>query len=305
MSKTPFNWAGLPTEVKEKALVYCTSDFVKLFRVSRQVRAICIALTFRLFFHLFFEDPVDFSKQLYRLDKKRQFSAPVNFRDYEKAHLYKYWPSIYPDLSRFSTFKHAVQKATLKFDFREYLHFFKITTNGFNTRGSHPATSSDDLKRLTKLHDLTIILPGNENTETLWDRARDWPRIFHENPCPRALHRAIYERVAKDLIYIPHVKVVGFLDPNEEARFYNLRQHAIKSNPFPFTRQELDELYADDAGGIKLTQDEAAVDTKHLPVTLPYWDAPECKCEVPCVPIFRGVEADELPPLVDDDDSDA
>lgn len=288
----PFNWNGLSTELKEKVIGNCVSDIVSLYKVSRQVRAIAVAWTFRLVVLPKYDHPADLAYDFGRFEKFRQMALPSNILDHYHRRLYNLWPTIFPHLERFATFKHAIRHITLAFDFRNFLHFFKVTSKGFMSRAHHRRISVDDLAQLPKLTELVVVLPGKECN--LYDKSRDYPRIFHhDDPCPRALHRAIYERIAADLVYIPTIKVSGFLDSAEEQRYNALRQKALADRADLYTPAFQHALYASDtAGGIALSREQAFVDTSKIPVEYPVWSAPECRCEVPCRRILKGLPLD-------------
>ncbi|KAF3050753.1 hypothetical protein E8E11_009190 [Didymella keratinophila] len=80
------------------------------------------------------------------------------------------------------------------------------------------------------------------------------PQLWHvDSPCPRVMHRIIYERVAK--VLAPYnVTVWNLIDYDEMRRYEDARAAAIKA--LKFTKDELEELYAEDGGGIELLEDE-------------------------------------------------
>ena len=103
----------------------------------------------------------------------------------------------------------------------------------------------------------------------------------------------IYERVAEVLAPHKKVTVLGFVDAEEQERFIGLRTDAV--NALGWTEPDLQELYADDGGGIELSEDNkrasmpAVVQHKvrgdepyHMIGTQGRFFPPECFCEEPC-----------------------
>ena len=119
-------------------------------------------------------------------------------------------------------------------------------------------------------------------------------------PCPRLLHRVIYERIAELLTLCPHVKVRKFIDEYEEARYESLRRAAIATHKW--TATDLEELYAECGGGIELKEPvqpgswlhededkpEAEMEVQRQTIEentqqlFGEFFPPKCWCEVPC-----------------------
>jgi hypothetical protein len=213
--------------------------------------------------------------------------------------------------------RHGIRKLYLHFNFLDALHFFKVTVGKLDQyRGRHFMTC-DVFETLPNLDGLNIVLP----TEWWIDDIRQMgPRLFHEFvPCPRTLHRFIYERIAKELAIYGTVKVYGFMDSGEEQHFLNQREAAILS--LKFTLAELDELYAECGGGIQIEVDsDSSENSQSTEATTASSSAtwstsltsktppikkeisrfpesqsdvfpPECHCEVPCHDTFFLINA--------------
>ncbi|PVI04999.1 hypothetical protein DM02DRAFT_624524 [Periconia macrospinosa] len=301
-----FNFNGLPTELKTKILEHNICDYDTYFKVSRQVRNITVGLSFRDVVQLTWAHPSDLRRDVIKTSKKSLMAVPIASFDNQSFTLYARFPTQHPHLSPYATFKHAIRKATLAFDFRTYIHFFKINSSGWLTdperglltRPERALVNVDHLTtQLSSLKHLTIILPPYRPVVS--DKSRDHFRIFDAlDPCYRALHREIYTAIANSLTSIPDVIVKGFIDANEEATYLRLREAAL-NKAIKLTPEDLDELYADDnGGGIQLSPVEAFVDTRHMPRVWKNWKAPRCVCEVPCAPIFQGLTERECEDFV-------
>lgn len=117
--------------------------------------------------------------------------------------------------------------------------------------------------------------------------------LWHANsPCPRAVHRVIYERIAA--VLAPYNVAVGnFIDSDELRRYEVARAEAVKA--LKFTEDELDNLYAEDRGGVELSEDEKGL-SKELEIARQkkrkqlnvgrvqdnFWP-PLCFCDEPCM----------------------
>lgn len=301
-----FNWAVLPTELKELVLKNCLhqptsrtkykeskrrhksrwqprigeprefgifeivdqlGDWASVLRVSHQVRAIALRLCFmggsemvyNKGFCIFSKSLQGLHNHLSRLGRYYQLASaeglPVDDETQALAHCYKYYPKIYKHLDQYAMFCHGIRRVCLTMGFYDSMSFFRVTAGGFGQYTKASALSYKVFDRLPHLAEIAIQLPGKPR--------KGWSNIFcrgpilfhHESPCPRRLHRLIYERIADCLAIYPHLIVRGFIDDDEEARFDSLREAAMKNSKW--TSEELDELYAECGGGVQL--DEAVV----------------------------------------------
>lgn len=180
-------------------------------------------------------------------------SIPTTSSEEALSKCYGRFPRIYPRLKQYATLRDGIQKISLGMDFLSFMHFFKVEAGGFQRfpkpRGFH--MTYEIFERLPDLNEIVIRLPlrprgGWKDMPQAGD-----PQLFHEDsPCPRRLHRVIYERVAEVLASYDRVTIQNFVDGEEKQRFESARLEAI--NVLSFTRGELEELYADDGGGVEL-----------------------------------------------------
>ncbi|KAF2691633.1 hypothetical protein K458DRAFT_381479 [Lentithecium fluviatile CBS 122367] len=288
-------------------LVQKLGDWKFLLLVSTQVRAITLRLlftgsnTYPNGFCISSDNYLRFGRRLHRLDKSHQTLdsdsvVSAGRRSSVLASQYRKFPKVYPELQRFATFKHGIRKVHLHFDFLSYLYFFKVTVDDIDRRRPEGYATSDVFEQLPHLNEIVVGLP------TSYDRYQGLygPLLFHDrDPCPRILHRLIYEKVAADLAHHNEVGVRLFIDEDEERRFRDLRESARLA--LKFTEEELRELYADDGGGIVLEGDELDsgddISQTSTIVALPSFDIkdpaeaffpPRCACDYPCDRIFRG-----------------
>jgi hypothetical protein len=295
----PFNWKGLPTEIKENVIDCCISsitayedkfhdlpalpklsarayrerprcevvqklgDWKYLLLASAQIRAITLRLCFNgsnaypKGLCISADHHYSFSRRLRNLDHHQQLLLPNSVarprsRASYLAHQYKKFPKMYPNLERFATFKHGIRKICLQFDFLSYIYFFKVTTSGIDYWKPQNLVTCDVFDQLPNLNEIVIDLPTEYDHRS---QRQAGPRLDHaDEPCPRALLRQIYERIAIELASFKEVKVLSHLDDEEEQRYRGLRESAILR--LKFTSAELQELYADDGGGIELDADD-------------------------------------------------
>jgi hypothetical protein len=270
----PFNWFGLPVELKEMVIEHCMhqspdrtvcsaalsyysarsgvdmelgpyevtqqlGDWSDLLRVSKQVRAIALRLCLRGSTSLDLGCGLcidaasykSFHECIERLGSHYQVvdddSVPVDERTRALAQQYDRFPKIYPELSRYATMRHGIQKMCLKMDFLDYMNFFKVTSGGFERYQNHNLMTYEILEQFPRLNEIILRLPLRPGRGWKNDPRRFGPLLFHfVYPCPRQLHRVIYERAAEVLALYKSVRVLNFVDENEESRFESLHQAA-------------------------------------------------------------------------------
>lgn len=239
-------------------------EWSALLRVSHQVRAITLRLCFAgshdLAMNQFCIFPQTFS-QLYdticRLGQHYQMveqdSLPVDKHTQTLADCYRQYPRIYPQLKQYATFRHGIHKISIKMDFLSYMHFFRVTAGGFERYHKPGSMTYTVLERLPNLKYIAIRLPGRPRRGFHDFPSRRGPRLFHEDaPCPRLLHRIIYEQAAVVLAHYPSVRIKAYIDEEEKDRFYEIQERAIAQ--LKFTATELEELYAECGGGVQLEE---------------------------------------------------
>lgn len=258
------------------------SNWAALLGVSHQVRAITLRLCFTgssemnsdKGFNIYMQSRYDLLKTL---DGLASFycmvetgSLPRDDKTRALADCYNQYPKIYTHLYRYATFLHGIRRICLGFRFHDTMHFFKVTAGGFARHLNPDSISYDIFEQLPHLKEIAVKLPAKPRTG--WSNMRQpLPMLFHEDfPCPRTLHRLIYERIAEVLALYPDVRVHGFIDNEEEARY-----------------KEYEELYAECGGGVELEE----------PVQPGFWSEetamiieeaaddffpPDCKCAEKC-----------------------
>ncbi|PSN63154.1 hypothetical protein BS50DRAFT_679492 [Corynespora cassiicola Philippines] len=317
-----FNWEGLPTEIKEHIIEYCILEPTKrkvfgqhrpkklneiiirlglwasLLRTSLQVRAIVLRKCLENF-HIYSFRAADLLCRLDRLSSFFQITdlknVPTNPQEWTMAETYALHPKIYPHLSRFSTFRHGLRKIGLRFSFVDTMHFFKVEAGGFQQ--AFPDSYHCDCDIFETLPNLKYVLINLPSTTMGIKEDKMEPnraKIFHpESPCPRLLHRLIYEPVAYLLAHYD-VEVLGFGDEEEVRRYRELRLAATAS--LKFTHDELAELYAECGGGVQLPLEDIILHRNslhNLKVTENPQETfdnhiypPRCICDVPCIQTF-------------------
>jgi hypothetical protein len=337
-----FNWAGLPTELKQRIIEFCMhqpyshgfyseklkhyhrqyqpnsmsqvigpfeiieqlGDSYELLYVSHQVRAITLRLCINGGSSLTCSRGLCITTSSYRqlancIDRLGNYyqmiepdSVPTTTKAEALAKCYSRFPRIYPHLGHYATFRHGIQKINLGMDFLSCLHFFKVKIGGFQ-RFQHPLRLTYHIfERLPALNEIVIRLPLRPHggwKDNQWSRG---PQLFHNDaPCPRSLHRVIYERIAKVLASYNNITVRNFIDEDEEQRFNTARLEAI--NALKFTNKDLEELYADDGGGVEVPDEVERVkevrkirrDSLKYSHTDDLYDEffpPECQCTEAC-----------------------
>jgi hypothetical protein len=343
-----FDWAGLPTELKEVIIQACVdqplpSDDISrarerfngrrgkprrreqksgiqevvekltkwsaLLGVSHQIRAITLRICFlgsdeRPGFGITASSLSALYGTLKNLGRHYQMTEsnalPTDHETRALADAYKHYPRIFSHLNQYATFRHGLRRLCLDMDFVNYMHFFKVTIGGFG-RYTHPqAISYEILEQLPHLHDIIIRL--SRQPRRGWKDRPDQrsPRLFFEDfPCPRLLHRVIYERIAETLAIYPCVEVYGFVDVDEKVRFHELRASAL-DHP-AWTEAEYQELYAECGGGIQLEESVQLGDWSWWSAEEQKTDAvkvdtgngffpPKCRCVKQCSRLFTAKE---------------
>lgn len=259
-----------PAAARQKLGVYEVvdklGDWCHLLGVARQVRALALRLCFLGSSGVASSKGLcidatsyrRFEECIHRLGWYYQMTAanslPVNQKTEALAKCYSQFPKIYPHLSQYATFRHGIRKICLKMSLLSYMRFFKVTVGGFEKywwTDNH--MTSEVFDQLPLLNEVVIKLPVRPRGVRGWrdNYMEGGPALIHYDfPCPRILHRIIYERIAEVLASCERVQLFRFLDYGEAQRFLNLRQSAIKK--LKFTSAKLEHLYADDGGGVEL-----------------------------------------------------
>jgi hypothetical protein len=289
-----------------------------LLGVSHQIRAITLRSCFKgssgITYHGGFTVAASschsLESTLRRLDRYYQMtdtnSLPINDTTQILAHCYRQYPQIYPQLEHYATFRHGIRNICLTMDFIAYMHFFRVTTGNFRKYLRPGSISFEILEQLPHLTGIAIWLPRQPQQGWLDDPWQPGPRLFYDNfPCPRMLHRVIYERIAELLTAYPQVKVNGFVDADEKLRYKALRKIAIAERKW--STADLDELYADCGGGIELDeplrpgcwlldkereeeQKETVKSFEHIWEATDDFFPPKCRCEEKCLLVFNEKE---------------
>ncbi|KAL5117744.1 hypothetical protein ACEQ8H_004354 [Pleosporales sp. CAS-2024a] len=299
------------------------TDWASLLGVSHQVRSItvrlCLAgksgMTYQGGFTITASSCCSLDSALTRLSRYYQMTAPnslpVDDTTQILADTYRQYPRIYPHLDRYATFRHGLRNMSLSMDFIGYMHFFKVTLGSFKHHLVAHTLSYTVLEQLPHLQHIAIKLPLKPHRG--WSDASSYqpaPLLFHPDyPCPRLLHRVIYERIAATLTLYPSVHVHGFIDDAERAHYHNLRTTAMHHRKW--TPDTLADLYQDCGGGIQLKHpiihpassswllldnddDQSPAAQQHV---APRADdeedgffPPKCRCLLQCYKIFRETE---------------
>jgi hypothetical protein len=248
-----------------------------------------------------------------RLGRRRQMiepdSLPTDATTQARAECYHYHPRIYPQLKQYATFRHGIRQIDLEMDFINYMHFFKVTTGGFE-RYLASGISYEVLDQLPHLDKIALRLPRRPRQGWVDNPYQIGPQLFHfESPCARILHRIIYERIAEVLTLYPNVKVEGFGDENEKDRFAALRQYNMQHSRW--TAAEYEELYEECGGGVELDElvlprswleeaeeedaegsmkVEAGSEPRESEVKADGFFPPKCACDIKCYMLYLEVE---------------
>jgi hypothetical protein len=296
------------------------TDWAALLGVSHQVRAI----TLRLFFVGVFggfgivaRSVRGLHSVLNRLGRHYQLndpdSLPTDYITQAKAQCYYHHPRIYPQLKQYATFRHGLRQIYLEMGFIDYMHFFEVTTGGFERYLDPGEISYKVFEQLPHVKKITLRLPRRPRQGWVDNPFQKGPQLFHyEFPCARTLHRVIYERIAGVLTLYPHVKVKGFGDEGERDRFYALRQSSMKNSTW--TAADYQELYEECGGGVELGEmvqpgswieeveeekeeqqggsDEAEGGIPNRVVVAPpnAFFPPKCRCDTKCHMLYLELE---------------
>ncbi|KAH7405839.1 hypothetical protein DE146DRAFT_779221 [Phaeosphaeria sp. MPI-PUGE-AT-0046c] len=354
-----FDWAQLPTELKEHALQYCIdqkyesremqrikrryddsfgaarfrgiheivdklSAWTSLLGVSHQVRAITLRLCFAGTsetgnygaFGLSASSGRSLGSALRRLGRFYQMtepnSLPFDFETQTIADYYKQHPRIYAHLTHYATFRHGLRRIYLNLGFIGSMQFLQVTMGRFDEYLIPGDMSYEVFEQLPNLNKISLRLPG-EPQQGWKDRpGQQGPLLFYNDaPCPRLLHRVIYERIAEVLTLYPCVVVTGFMDDDEWIRYRDLRKTAVEARTW--THHELAELYEECGGGVELDEpvlpgswiveaaEEQKEDVEEKETELVVGEAsaeeeaeaffpPKCRCEVQCHKLFDQKE---------------
>ncbi|KAF2625969.1 hypothetical protein BU25DRAFT_412214 [Macroventuria anomochaeta] len=239
-------------------------DWYQILYVSHQVRAITLRLCITGGSSLIHSKGLCITASSYRtlterIDRLGEYyqmiephSVPTTSSEQALSKCYRRFPHIYPELKQYATFRHGIQKISLSMDFLSFMHFFKVKAGGFQRYQKSQGLTYHTFERLPNLNEIVIKLPLRPREGWKYTPHPGGIQLFHEeSPCPRSLHRVIYERVAEVLASFK-VTMRNFIDDNEEQRFLACRLEAVEA--LKFTRLELEELYADDGGGVELPE---------------------------------------------------
>ncbi|KAJ4384324.1 hypothetical protein N0V86_001171 [Didymella sp. IMI 355093] len=281
-------------------------DWFQLLYVSHQTRAITLRLCITGGSTLTHSEGLcitassynGLSSRLSRLGDYYQMtspnSVPTSAAEEILSKTYERFPHIYPDLSRFATLRHGIQKISFSMDWLSFMHFFKVATGGFDQYHKLKALTYEVFERLPCLNEVVVRLPLRPYGGWRDKPGQCGPLLWHDDsPCPRIMHRVIYERIAE--VLAPYnVTVRNFIDYAEMRQYEAARTEAVKA--LKFTKVELEELYADDGGGIDLLDgekerstelemirckvQEQEADTKYVQAD---FFPPLCHCDEPCI----------------------
>jgi len=350
MADQTFNWAGLPTELKERIIQCCThqpleqgdyrqrlsrwndrrrprdirrefgiyeivdklTDWYALLGVSHQVRAITLRLCFIYHggFTLLSTSCHSLDSALNRLGRYYQMTndngRPTGDSAKALADNYRNYPRIYPQLKQYATFRHGLRHIALSMGFVAYMHFFKVNVGSFKQYLLPGSISYEVFDKLPNLKHLTFQLPRKPRQGWRDTPGQPGPPFFFPDfPCPRLLHRIIYECIAEFLTLYPRIHVYEFVDADEQERYEDLRAAAIQNRDW--SSAELKELYTECGGGVELDEpvqpgswlvEEEEVDSNELVVGQTD-DAeqeddffpPKCRCVKQCSQVFCEQEA--------------
>lgn len=282
------------------------SEWSGLLHVSSQVRNLALRLCLDGAHDLAFKQGLciaspsigRLSNSLRRLGKCYQMrepnGVPVDQMTQDQAHLYKWSPQIYPELNRYATFAHGIRSIHLNLDFYGGLHFFGVSIGGWHLyRPKHYPIDYNIFRQLPNLKELSMTLPST--AIGLIDRSdQSGPCMFYGEglDCPRTLHRRIYERAAEVLAFLDNVHFDGFMEDSEQSQHEMLRDRYIALRKF--TPEDLEELYADDEGGVKLEESVYPIVTWNSPPVYAETDPsfyieqalhwpPKCRCPTRCL----------------------
>ncbi|KAJ4340167.1 hypothetical protein N0V87_002788 [Didymella glomerata] len=272
-----FNWCNKADhEIRRPGtfeIIKQLGDWFSLLSVSHQVRAITLRLCISGGSTLTHTEGLCVSVASYRelrdcMGRLKDYyqmttpnGVPVSPIEHALSKCYERFPKIYPHLNRFATLRHGIQKIDISMDWLSFMHFFKVHVGGFERyqtsfRRFHQtkALTYDIFERLPCLNEIVIRLPLRPYGGWRDKAGQCGPQLWHvDSPCPRKVHRVIYERVAE--VLAPYnVTMRNLIDYAEVRRYEAARAKAVKA--LEFTKVELEELYAEDGGGVELSEHE-------------------------------------------------
>jgi hypothetical protein len=210
------------------------------------------------------ENFAKFSQRLEGLDQCYQMSKPNSMPklDEDNATIlqqqYKLFPKQHPQHDQFATLKHGIRKVKLQFTFLDSMHFFKVTKDNIHLQRDSDLVTCEVLDQMPNLTEIHIDLPTRYDHRCEWSGYRYGPLVHNEDPCPRTLHRVIYEQIAIELATHENVSVRNLMDEDEELRFKAMRKSAQRRHKL--TAADMVELYAvgteEREGGILLPADD-------------------------------------------------
>jgi hypothetical protein len=275
-----FPWTRLPTELKEHVFQFCVcksnhnskfprpgayeivdqlGEWCGLLKVSRQVRALALRVVtvhndmypgglciVSNSLHAFQDS---FNRLGWYFQVKEDNSIPTDAWTEVLAKRYMDYPKQFPQLSRFALMRHGIRKLNIQFNWLDALYFFKVSIGSLDQWRPKSHITYEVFEKLPNLDGLRITLPNQwQNHEPVIRRG---PKLFREeDPCPRVLHRMIYESIATHLASYSDLSVTGFMDVDEGQLFSDHREAAILS--LKMTVEESKELYAECGGGVQL-----------------------------------------------------
>lgn len=241
-------------------------DWFPLLYVSHQVRTITFRLCLIGGSNLIYSKGLCITASSYaslreRVDRLGQYyqlsspsSIPTSPAEEAQSKTYARFPNIYPHLAHYATLRHGIQKISISMDFLSLMRFFKVTARGFHRYHQSQGLTYDMFERLPFLNEIVVRLPLRPYGGWRHRPQAGGPQLWHaDSPCPRALHRLIYERIA-ELLAAYKVTVLNFLEEGEKQVYEAVRQEAVKA--LKFTERELQELYAETDGGVALLEGE-------------------------------------------------
>lgn len=295
------------------------TDWYALLGVSHQVRAITLRLCFVYYsgLSLMATSGHSLASSLDRLGRYYQMmddnGLPMEDSTKALANDYRTHPRIYPQLEQYATFRHSLHSIYLSMDFIAYMHFFKVSVGSFKQHLIPGSISYEVFEELPNLDRLSFRLPRQPQKGWRDRPGQPGPALFFPDfPCPRILHRLIYERIAAVLTLYPCVDVHGFIDADEMDRYDSLRAAAIQNREW--SPAELAELYAECDGGVELDEpvqpgswlvedgeeeeDESTVGQASESIAGQAYDGkpedeffpPKCRCEEQCSQAFHEKE---------------
>jgi hypothetical protein len=183
-----------------------------LLSASRQIRVttlmLCLqgssSLTFRNGLCLSTTSVCKLEEYLNRLGRYYQMveeqSVPLDSKELACSRNYNRFPTIYPHLRQYATLRHGIRKIHLSMGFAEYMNFFGATAGELKKYLNPRHLTYEVFERLSCLDEVVIKLPLRPKGGWENNFRQGGARLFHpDSPCPRMIHRNIYERIAEVL----------------------------------------------------------------------------------------------------------